>query len=65
MQMGVTGCTTCYFFVWTQHGFLCKNVPFDAAYWDDLKNLFREFYNHYLQSVYQQKLSQPTATKSE
>ena len=29
MQMGVTGLEFCYFFVWTQHGFVMEHIQFD------------------------------------
>ena len=52
MQMGVTGCSRCYFFVWTQHGFVMDTILFDPEWWLYLKNLFADFYDLYLKSVY-------------
>ena len=52
MQMGVTGCSHCYFFVWTQHGFVLDTLHFDPEFWQYLKNLFIDFYELYLKSVY-------------
>ena len=33
MQMGVTGCSRRYFFVWTQHGFVMDTILFDPEWW--------------------------------
>ena len=52
MQMGVTGCSHCYFFVWTQHGFVLDTLHFDPEFWQYFKNLFIDFYELYLKSVY-------------
>lgn len=52
MQMAVTGSKLCYFFVWTQHGYILDKITFDDEYWNELKMVFAEFYNHYLSSVY-------------
>ena len=50
MQMEITGCKLCYFFVWTSHGYVIDENLFDAEYWNNLKSLFADFYKHYLQS---------------
>ena len=52
MQMAVTGCSTCYFFVWTQHGFFLEKVAFNPVFWEELRCLFLEFYSLYLKFVY-------------
>ena len=46
MQMGVTGCKLCYFFVWTSHGYVIDEILFDAEYWNNLKSLFADLYKH-------------------
>ena len=38
MQMGVTGCKLCYFFVWTQHGYVMNEIAFDECFWQELKS---------------------------
>ena len=43
MQMGVTGCQACYFFVWTQHGYVMEKILFDLDFWLNLKFLFSDF----------------------
>ena len=53
MQLGVTGVTglkKCYFMVWTCHGFIVDEICFDSTLWEYLKQLYHEFYNHYLLS---------------
>ena len=50
MQMGVTGCKLCHFFVWTSHGYEVDEILFDAEYWNNFKSLFADFYKRYLQS---------------
>ncbi len=52
MQMAVTGCSLCYFFVWTQHSFFLEKVTFNSVFWEELKCLFTDFYSHYLEFVY-------------
>ena len=52
MQLGVTGLKKCYFMVWTCHGFIVDEICFDSTLWEYLKQLYREFYNHYLLSFY-------------
>ena len=51
-QMQVTGCSHCYFCVWTQHGFVLNKISFDPAFWNDIKGLFFEFYKLYVASLY-------------
>ena len=48
MQMGVTGLEFCYFFVWTQHGFVMEKIQFDLEFWNNLKKKLSDFYVHYL-----------------
>ena len=50
MQMGVTGLKTCYFFVWTPHGFFLETVEFDVEFWHYLQEKISDFYVHYLKN---------------
>ena len=52
MQMGVTGCKLCYFFVWTPHGYILNELVFNLDFWNDLVLLFSDFHDLYLQSLY-------------
>ena len=45
MQMGATGCTSYYFFVWTEYGFILDKILFDKDFWDKLKHSFHIFMN--------------------
>ena len=48
MQMGVTGLEFCYFFAWTQHGFVMEKIQFDLEFWNNLKKKLSDFHVHYL-----------------
>ena len=52
MQLRVTGLKKCYFMAWTCHGFIVDEICFDSALWEYLKQLYHEFYNHYIISFY-------------
>ena len=40
VQIGVTGLNSCYFFIWTQHGFVIEKIQFEIEFWNDLKKKF-------------------------
>ena len=48
MQMGVTGLEFCYFFVWTQHGFVMEKIQFDLEFCNNLKKKLSDFHVHSL-----------------
>ena len=47
VQMGVTGLKKCFFFVWTSHGYFLEEISFDVQIWEEITNLFTEFYHEY------------------
>ena len=55
MQMGITNSKYCYFFVWTQHGHVLEKIVFDEPFWNDLKDICKDFFEMYLHSVYSSK----------
>ena len=43
-QMGVSGAKWCDFIVYTKKGISLERIPFDAAYWETLKQKLHTYY---------------------